>query len=88
MPLNFVSIQVVIDWWSIYEVHRHYINVIGRIFPIRAIQSNIYGMAGGDGDFQVQRGSGSRLIMTNTVWRQAIQAAVLRETMYINIYNI
>ena len=64
-----------------------YLHIIGRFLPNRARQSIIYVMAGGDGDFRVRGGDGSRLIMRNTVWREVIPAASGRDGICMKIYN-
>jgi len=49
------------DTWS-------YFHVIGWFLPNQGHQSIIYGMPGGAGDFQVQGGDRSRLIMKMILW--------------------
>ena len=63
-----------------------YFYVIGQFLPNQAYQSIICGIAGGDGDFQVQGGSRSWFIVKIILQRDVIPAAEYGETVCINIY--
>jgi len=63
------------------------LSILLRFRPNQAHISNIYDIAGGDGEFQVGGGDRSRVTRENTAWLDVVWAAICGETIYTDTYD-